>query len=56
MPASIPSKKITYTNVREERLYIITNIVSICKCTERKAFLLVASGGKKHQQGEDSYS
>lgn len=47
MPASIPSKTITYANVREERLYISTNIIAICESMERKAFLLVVSGEKK---------
>lgn len=56
MPASIPSKTITYANVREERLYISTNIIAICKSIERKAFLLVASGEKKCKQGESSWS
>ena len=46
MPASIPSKKTTYPNVREELLYISTDTVSVRKRTERKAFLLVASGEK----------
>lgn len=46
MPVSIPSKELLYTNVRKEQLHICTVIISICECTERKDFLLLASEGK----------
>lgn len=38
--------ELIYTNVRKEQLHICTGIISICECTEMKAFLLVALEGE----------
>lgn len=46
MPVSIPRYELMFTNAREEQLHIHTGIISICECTERKAFLVMASGGE----------